>query len=47
MCFERPQGSVVVLGTDEGSLLGDEIDAKLAGIFRRGESEWPGGKGWK
>lgn len=47
MCFERPLGSMVALGTDEGSLLGDEIAAKLARIFRWVELKWPDGKGWK
>jgi hypothetical protein len=36
MCFERPQGSVVAPARDEGSSIADEIDTKLAGVFRRG-----------
>ena len=47
MCFERPQGSVVALETGDGSWVADEIDAKLAGIFRRREWKWSGVEGWK
>jgi hypothetical protein len=47
MCFERRQGSVVAPATYEGSSIADEIETKLAGIFRRWESKWSDVEAWK
>jgi hypothetical protein len=47
MCFERPRGGVVALGTDQDSSIAGEIDAKLGGIFRWPIWKWSEGEGWK
>ena len=45
MCFERRQGSVVVLGTGQGSSIASD-DAKRDGIFRGPKSKWSEVEGW-